>query len=985
MYRQGGIPANAHPGPCAAAVGAAAGSLGAGAAAGAVVGRPRCHWISNTHWDREWRYSMQRTRHMLVQMLDMLLDILDREPDYRSFHLDSQTIPVQDYLAIRPERRERIVEHVRAGRLLIGPWFVLPDGFCVGGEALIRNLLLGHRQAKALGGVSKTGYSPFGWGQISQMPQVYRGFGIPFAAFYRGVNTEVAPNSEFFWQSPDGTEILASRLAQRPRYNVWYVVQRPVLHGRADENDRLARWGGGGAPFRLADGGFPDLDMRYARPAFSYHAEPVAERARQALREQDGEWTTVHRFWSCGHDSSCPDIREVRMIRDCAAALEGQAEVAHSTLADFQAGVVAAAADDLPRVTGEMRYFYTAGSSAVLFGWITSARMDIKQANYRSERLLVDYAEPMAAFAAMLGADHPRGFLDEAWNQLLQNHGHDSIGGCSRDVVPQDMLFRYRQADEIGTCVMEQALADIAGAIDLSGLSPAEVAVVAWNCLPQPRTEVVELVLDLPREMQAADFRLVTADGAELPLQQVEAGDRHTVIQNPHDCADMIAVRRHRCFAELPDLPGAGYRTFFVKPLADKTRSLTRSIRGRVNAMDNEFLAVAFQPNGTLTVTDKQTGRRWTDLGYFRDCSEIGNPWEHVGVPHDEVLTTLGETARIARVLDGELVTRYRVEINWQLPRGRSADETRRAAERVTCRIVNTVTLRKGQPWVEIETTVDNTARDHYLQVSFPTRVASATTLAATPFDVVERRIRLPDPAHYDEDLQTEQPMDRFVAVEDGQAGVALLNEGLKAYEPHDDDDQTLSLTLLRCFPLRICVTNLEMTDYSREDDGSQCLGTHRFRYAFLPYSGTAASAGVWQAAERFSHDVRAAQIAPAPGGTLPLALSFLEVEDQALHVSAVKQSETGAGWVVRLFNPTDTTRRGTIRLNRGMAPPAPQSPVERQAAHGALPAATGRAWRSARLVDLEENESATLALDAHGAVSVDLTPKKIVTLEFVP
>ena len=84
---------------------------------------------------------------------------------------------------------------------------MLPDEFCGGGESLVRNLLLGHRQAKALGGVSKTGYSPFGWGQLSQMPQIYTGFGIPFAAFYRGVNTDIAPNSKFRWQSPDGTEI----------------------------------------------------------------------------------------------------------------------------------------------------------------------------------------------------------------------------------------------------------------------------------------------------------------------------------------------------------------------------------------------------------------------------------------------------------------------------------------------------------------------------------------------------------------------------------------------------------------------------------------------------------------------------------------------------------------------------------------------------------------------------------------------------------
>ena len=39
----------------------------------------QCHFISNTHWDREWRYSAQRTRHMLVYLLDMLFDITKKK------------------------------------------------------------------------------------------------------------------------------------------------------------------------------------------------------------------------------------------------------------------------------------------------------------------------------------------------------------------------------------------------------------------------------------------------------------------------------------------------------------------------------------------------------------------------------------------------------------------------------------------------------------------------------------------------------------------------------------------------------------------------------------------------------------------------------------------------------------------------------------------------------------------------------------------
>ncbi len=953
--------------------------------------KPQCHWISNTHWDREWRYSMQRTRHMLVYMLDMLFDILEKEPEFHSFHMDSQTIPLQDYLEIRPERREQVSKFIKEGRFNVGPWFVLPDEFCVGGESLVRNLLLGHRQAKELGGVTKTGYSPFGWGQLSQMPQLYKGFGIPFASFYRGVNTEVAPNSEFLWESPDGTCIVGSRLACRPRYNVWYVVQRPTFFGREDENNREAFWSKGNGPFRLADGEFNEIDMTYARPEFNYHAENVAERALQALEEQDGEWTTRHRFWSAGHDSSCPDIREVQMIKDCAKALEGKADVFHGNFTDFQDGVVAEHDPKLPKTVGEMRYFYTDGSSSVLYGWITSAHMYIKVMNYCTERLLGDYAEPMASFASLAGAAYPRGFLDQAWNQLLQNHGHDSIGCCSRDVVPQDMIFRYRQADEISTCVMETAFKDIAGNIDMSDRSKEDVAVVAWNAVPQKRTDVAELVVDIPKELGAFDFRLADEEGNELPFQSVEESDRYTVVQNPNDAADMMAMERHRFYAELPDMPGAGYKTFFVKtrpkwtPNSPKERTLTRTIEGINNGMENEFLKVVIERNGTLSVTDKKTGRNWKDLGYFRDCSEIGNPWEHVSVTYDEVVTTLGENARVSRIVAGELVTSYRVEIDWMLPRERSADEKTRSADRAACRIVNMVTLRKGQPWVEIETTIENNAKDHYLQVSFPTNVETDKTLASAPFDVVERDIKLPEPGRYDEDIQTENPMDRFVALEDGQAGVAFLNEGLKGYEAHDDEDQTLSLTMLRCFPLRICITNLEVTNYSDQDDGSQCLGTHTFKYGFMPYSGTHEEAKVWQQAERFNHIVRAAQIGPSEGGKLPLANSFLEIENESLHVSAVKQSEEGEGWIVRLFNPTEGTLSGKVCLNGGQVPPKALSPVERQAANFALPADTGTKWGKARLVDLEELETEELALDADGAVNLDVTKKKIVTIEFLP
>ena len=53
----------------------------------------QCHWISNTHWDRERRFSMQKVRYNLVDMMGTLLDIFEKKPEFKHFHLDSQTIP----------------------------------------------------------------------------------------------------------------------------------------------------------------------------------------------------------------------------------------------------------------------------------------------------------------------------------------------------------------------------------------------------------------------------------------------------------------------------------------------------------------------------------------------------------------------------------------------------------------------------------------------------------------------------------------------------------------------------------------------------------------------------------------------------------------------------------------------------------------------------------------------------------------------------
>src|SRR5438067_711909 len=99
--------------------------------------------VGHTHWDREWYLPFEGFRARLGAMMDGLLDILERDPAFRCFVLDGQTIMVEDYLQVRPEADERVRHMAETGRLKIGPWYTAVDTFLPDPESLVRNLHLG--------------------------------------------------------------------------------------------------------------------------------------------------------------------------------------------------------------------------------------------------------------------------------------------------------------------------------------------------------------------------------------------------------------------------------------------------------------------------------------------------------------------------------------------------------------------------------------------------------------------------------------------------------------------------------------------------------------------------------------------------------------------------------------------------------------------------------------------------------------------------
>jgi 2-O-(6-phospho-alpha-D-mannosyl)-D-glycerate hydrolase len=162
--------------------------------------------VPHTHWDREWYKSYQDFRLNLVDLVDTLIPLLERDPSYQYFMLDGQMAVVDDYLEVRPHAEEHLRALAAAGRVSMGPWYILMDEFLSSGETIIRNLQLGLRRGAAFGGSMEIGYLPDMFGHIAQMPQILRLAGLSHAVVWRGVPSQVTKNA-FVWEAPDGSAV----------------------------------------------------------------------------------------------------------------------------------------------------------------------------------------------------------------------------------------------------------------------------------------------------------------------------------------------------------------------------------------------------------------------------------------------------------------------------------------------------------------------------------------------------------------------------------------------------------------------------------------------------------------------------------------------------------------------------------------------------------------------------------------------------------
>lgn len=872
--------------------------------------------VSNTHWDREFRRSFERTRRRLLTMMDVTLGILEKDSAYHSFTMDGHSIMVDDYLELRPEKRPLVERLVREGRLILGPYLTLAESFSISHEPLVRNLLWGRKTVENYGGKCGTvAYTPSSWGQTGQLPQILADFGLNKMMFYRGISHHEA-DAEWVWQAPDGTQVLASRFAVYARYNWYYQVHRPVTTGRVFGKDYV--WGERDeAPFRFADGlAGEDLAFDLQAPALRYNRRRLKKAIEDMLAREGAHFTTPVFLAMHGHDISVAHPLESKIIADARKLLGRRYKIEHTSLEGFWAEVEKhLQREKLPVLVGERRAYLKQGMWTFLFPGTISARTYLKQQDFAATARLAYYAEPLASLAAALGAPYPTRYLERGWRYLLSNHTHDANGGCAPDTVCQDMEYRYRKASDVGDIVTEDAMAYIAKNLAPGGLPKDAMQLVVYNPLPFERDAIVKVDLEVPRPFQANGARLEHESDPNVPRQAISSEKSSSFVDSIWDVPTILDSNRIQFYARMQKLPALGYRVYRIQPDAHEPRNASTLVTGP-NTMENQFLRVAVNGNGTVSVLCKKTRRHYENLNYLSDQGECGNAWKHGAPRFDRVYNSLGMNARVSVVESGPLVSAMRAEFGFAVPVD-YGDGSGRSDQLVELPVRVDYRLEADSCELGVTLTVDNRARDHWLRVAFPTGLRTDETWADSHFDVLSRPIPVPDSTGWVEPAGGTHPLRTFVALTDGQDGFALLPKGIFEYEAFEDEKRTLALTLIRACRIKLMVSEEKQSELP--DAGVQCPGMRRFEYAISVHAGDWRKAGLLAAAAKRYAPVRAAMTGRGRGH-LPHEASLFALRDPNLHVTCVKQAEDGGGLIVRFFSPLPEKQAAELSFGRPVA-----------------------------------------------------------------
>ena len=369
------------------------------------------HIIGHSHIDAAWLWPWRDGEDAVLTTFRSALNRISETPGFCYTH--SSSAHYRWVERADPALFAEIRQRIREGRWeVVGGWPVEPDCNIPATESFIRHSLYGKQYCqRALGVDVKIGFNPDSFGHAAGLPTILKRAGYGYYVFMRPQEHEMKLPLLFWWEGPDGSRVLVSR--------IWHDYDSDAGEIRPAASSAFA-------------------------PGFNHAAFflGVGDHGGAVTREQ------LRQVLELSKDPSLPELR-------------------FSTLRAFLTEIESAPAfASLPVVRGELQH-HARGCY--------SANGEGKYLNRRAERSLIQAETIALAANLSAGRAYPGEEFSEAWWKVLFCQFHDMMAGTSLYSDYQDVRDSVGYACEVAQTTRIEALETMAKRVDLSQVEEGAV------------------------------------------------------------------------------------------------------------------------------------------------------------------------------------------------------------------------------------------------------------------------------------------------------------------------------------------------------------------------------------------------------------------------------------------------------------------------------------------------------------------------------
>lgn len=511
--------------------------------------------------------------------------------------------------------------------------------------------------------------------------------------------------------------------------------------------------------------------------------------------------------------------------------------------------------ENVPSITIEK------GELNFVFDGCYTTHADIKRYNRKGENMLVS-TEVLAAIGSLYGSSYDKGELENCWKTILFNQFHDIFDGSG-------VKATYAYSSEIAEkafgslkSISEKHMRAIGKKIKTSSKG---IPVILLNTIGWERSEYVKI--NLP-EKYAGYTGAVDADGCGLQTQLTDDG-------------------LYVCTGEIPSM---GYKVIYLNTEEYKPDYKKIIENKEFYEIDTKHYWIEISKNSgeITTLFDKACARYVVNRGQigWRTKNGVLNTLQiHYEMPTPMSSWTIGPLSSIKSLVSGAcstikddgLIVKI---INFKHKIGNSV-------------ISQDIMIYDDSPRIDFITSVDwketgDSGKDApMLKACFVPDIDNKDASYEIPFGAIERPCK-----------DIEVPALKWVDISDENSGFSLMND---CKYGHKVKGNSMEITLIRS---------------GWEPDPESDVGIHEFVYSIFPHKGSWRDSDTIKEGYCLNNAVLTGFIENDNNGYLPESAGLVRIDGKNVVISAFKLSESGDGFILRLYNGSSTVEKTKVELS---------------------------------------------------------------------